>query len=82
MAQTIHMRLARDGDGRPVDSVHVHGYASPEESATAEKLVWHALGRDGSAVPEGLGRIGADERSTPLAITQMVLMHHVLAAGR
>ncbi len=82
MARTIHMRLARDADGRPVDSVHVHGYSNPEESATAEKIVWHALGADGSAVPEALGRIGADARSTPLAITQMVLMHHLLGACR
>lgn len=82
MARTIHMRLARDADGRPVDSVHVHGYASPEDGATAEKMVWHALGRDDTAVPDVLGRIGADERSTPLAITQMLLLHHVLAAGR
>ncbi|TGD84980.1 phosphoribulokinase [Mycolicibacterium sp. CH28] len=82
MARTMHMRLARDADGRPVDSVHVHGYASPEDRATAEKMVWHALGLDGSAPPEALGRIGADERSTPLAITQMLLLHHVLAAAR
>jgi phosphoribulokinase len=76
LSRTMHMRLARDTDGRPVDSVHVHGYASPEDSATVEKIIWHSLGRDGS-VPESLGRIGADERSTPLAVTQMLLLHHL-----
>jgi phosphoribulokinase len=82
VTHTMHMRLARDTDGRPVDSVHVHGYVSPEENARIEKLIWHALGDDDIGVPERLGRVAADERSTPLAITQMILLRHLLDGGR
>jgi phosphoribulokinase len=81
LSRTMHMRLARDNDGRPVDCMHVHGYASPEDSATVEKTSWLSLARDGS-IPESLGRIGADERSTPLAVTQMLLLHHLVASSR
>lgn len=81
LGRTMHMRLARDNDGRPVDSIHVHGYTSPEEAATAEKIMWHALGLDGP-VPDTLGRVGVDERSTPLSVTQMLLLHHLCVASR
>jgi phosphoribulokinase len=77
LTRTIHLRLARDGDGRPVDSLHIHGYTCAEENAAAEKMVWHALGDPRTAIPGGLGVIDSGTRSTPLAITQMILLHHL-----
>lgn len=78
LTRTIHLRLARDTDGRPVDSLHIHGYTSAEENMAAEKMVWHRLGDSRTDVPEWLGVIEPGVRSTPLAITQMVLLHHLL----
>jgi phosphoribulokinase len=77
LTRTIHLRLTRDTDGRPVDSVHIHGYTCAEENAAAEKMVWHALGDPHTDIPENLGIVGSDARSTPLAITQMILLHHL-----
>jgi phosphoribulokinase len=82
VTRTMHLRLARDTDGRPVDSVHIHGYASSEENVRVEKLMWHTLGDNGDDVPECLGQTGADGHSTPLAVTQMVLLHHLLRSTR
>jgi phosphoribulokinase len=79
---TAHLRLTRDTDGRPVDSLHVHGYASREENAIAEKLLWQALGDPSVEVPDVLGETGCGTRSTPLAITQMILLHHLLRGSR
>ena len=77
LTRAIHLRLARDIDGRPVDSLHIHGYTTAEENSAAEKMIWHALGDPRVAIPESLGVINSDTRSTPLAITQMILLHHL-----
>lgn len=83
VTHAMHLRLARDTDGKPVDNIHVHGYASPEDNTRVEKMFWHALGHKDIEAPERLGRIGADvQRSTPLAVTQMLLLHHLLDGGR
>ncbi|KAA0081934.1 phosphoribulokinase [Mycolicibacterium sp. P9-64] len=82
ITHTMHMRLTRDTDGRPVDSVHVHGYSSTEENDRLEKMIWYALCDGDIDVVERLGWISADQRSTPLAIAQMVLLHHLLNDGR
>jgi phosphoribulokinase len=78
LTRTIHLRLARDTDGRPVDSLHIHGYTTAEENAAAEKMVWHALGDPRRAMPDSLGVIDSGTRSSPLAITQMILLHHLV----
>jgi phosphoribulokinase len=82
LTRTAHLRLARDTDGRPVDSLHIHGYTTREENAAAEKIFWHALGDPGNDVPACLGIVGPGVRSTPLAITQMILLHHLLHGPR
>ncbi len=82
LTRTAHLRLARDTDGRPADSLHVHGYTAAEGNAAAEKLIWHALGDPRTDVPKCLGVIGPEARSTPLAITQMILLHHLLHGAR
>ncbi|MGE3286118.1 MAG: phosphoribulokinase [Pseudonocardia sp.] len=82
VSQVMHLRLARDVDGRPVDSLHVHGYVPPEEGAAVVKAMWEAFGDPGSGVPEFLGRIGPDEYSAPLAIIQVLLLHHLLEGAR
>ncbi|MFA1544009.1 phosphoribulokinase [Actinomadura monticuli] len=79
----MHLRLHRDTDGRPVDALHVHGYVSPEESQVVKKAIWERLGpRAGAALPapDALGRLGDAGTSDPLAITQLLLLYHLLDA--
>jgi phosphoribulokinase len=77
----IHLRLARDADGRPVDALHVHGDAAREDSEVVEKAIWSRLGAD-SAPPACLGRTREGQRTEPLAITQLLLVYHLLDAAR
>lgn len=79
----LHLRLHRDDDGRPVDALHVHGYVSPEESQVVKKAIWERLGaRAGAGLPDpdALGRLGDADTSDPLAITQLLLLYHLLDA--
>ncbi len=75
--RTVHVKLIRDDDGRPVDALHVHGHASPEDSHLVEKAIWDSLGGT-DPVPPGLGELRDGQRAEPLAITQLVLLAHLL----
>ena len=77
----IHVKLARDADGRPVDALHVHGDAAREDSIVVEKAIWSRLDVPAEP-PAGLGRIADAERAEPLAITQLLLLYHLLDAAR
>lgn len=41
--QTMHLKLIRDSDGKPVDALHVHGYAPAEDSRVVQKAIWSQL---------------------------------------
>jgi phosphoribulokinase len=75
--RAVHVKLIRDDDGRPVDALHVHGHASPEDSRLVEKTIWDSLGGE-KPIPQGLGELSDGQRSEPLAITQLVLLAHLL----
>lgn len=74
--RALHLKLLRDTDGRPVDALHVHGYAGAEEAGVVVKAIWESLGID-APVPAGLGRFG-EGVSQPLAITQLLLLYHLV----
>ena len=78
---TMHVKMLRDTDGRPVDALHVHGHAPPEESMMLKKAIWAVLGPD-SEMPTALGRYGDGATSDPLAITQLLLLYHMLEEER
>jgi len=80
--RAIHLTLRRDEDSRPVDALHIHGYAPPEESRVVQKAIWSRLGVDAGDPPETLGDLGAGQRSEPLAITQLLLLYHLLDVSR
>lgn len=80
--QAIHLALQRDEHGRPVDALYVHGDAPREESRAVENAIWSSLVGERGAAPSTLGAIGDDRRSEPLAITQLMLLYHLLDAGR
>ena len=77
----MHLKLTRDEDGRPVDALHVHGYVPREDSQLLEKAIWSGLG-PATEVPAFLGELDAAQRSEPLAITQLLLLYHLLEAAR
>jgi len=79
--RTVHLKLIRDGDGRPVDALHVHGHAPREDSRIVEKAIWEQLSFDhGTAPPDTLGEYAAGKRSEALAIAQLLLLWHLLEA--
>jgi phosphoribulokinase len=78
---SMHLKLTRDEDGRPVDALHVHGYAPREDSRMIEKAIWAGLGA-GTELPGFLGELDGGQRSEPLAITQLLLLYHLIEAAR
>jgi len=76
--RAMHLKMARDAGGNPVDALHVHGHAPPEETEVAKKLLWESLGRE-SDVPDSLGKLSESARSEPLALTQLVMLYYMLA---
>jgi phosphoribulokinase len=79
--RTVHLKLIRDADGRPVDALHIHGYAPREDARIVEKAIWEQLTADhGTAMPETLGSGVDGGRSEPLAIAQLLLVWHLLEA--
>ncbi|HTJ75925.1 MAG TPA: phosphoribulokinase [Acidimicrobiales bacterium] len=77
--QGMHLKLRRDDDGKPVDSVHIHSYANREDTRKVEQAIWDELGVH-EPVPESLGRIDPETRDEPLALTQLILLYHLIQA--
>ncbi len=77
--EAMHLTLIRDDDGKPVDAVHIHSYAEPELAKKVETAIWDELGVD-APVPESLGRLDSEERDEPLALTQLILLYHLVQA--
>ncbi|PLS75704.1 MAG: phosphoribulokinase, partial [Actinobacteria bacterium] len=77
--EAMHLQLRRDADGKPVDSVHIHSYADRKDTKKVEQAIWDELGID-EPVPETLGMIDPDTRDEPLALTQLILLYHLIQA--
>ena len=76
--EAMHLKLLRDDDGKPVDALHVHSYASEDATLKAEEELWSLM-----EVPEPLSdQLGLIEgvRDGPLAITQLILLYHLIQA--
>ena len=73
----MNLTIIRDSDGTPVDCLQVHGHAGGEELQLLQKAIWTGVS-DRREMPAGLGRLGPDERSEPLAVTQLLLLYHLL----
>lgn len=78
---SMHLKLTRDSGGRPVDALHVHGYAPREDTQLLEKAIWSGLGST-TELPSVLGDLGEGKRSEPLAVTQLLLLHHLIESAR
>lgn len=73
----IHIKMMRDDD-RPVDALHVHGYAPRVETDQVEKRIWDHIGLE-QEMPPDLGALGPGKRSAPLAVSQLILLSHLLS---
>jgi phosphoribulokinase len=60
-----------------VDVVHVHGHATQEDSAIVQKAIWDSIGHE-DPLADSLGAIKPAVRSEPLAVTQLILLYHLL----
>ncbi|MDQ3681097.1 MAG: phosphoribulokinase [Actinomycetota bacterium] len=76
--EAMHLKLTRDDDGKPVDALHIHSYAPREMTRQVEEAIWSELGVD-EPLPDTLGMIDG-ERDEPLAITQLILLYHLIQA--
>jgi phosphoribulokinase len=77
--KAAHLKLLRDEDGKPVDALHVHAYAKQTLTDQVERSLWREL-QEPEPLPSGLGRIGAEGRSEPLAVVQLLLLFHLFQA--
>jgi phosphoribulokinase len=75
--EAAHIKLIRDQDGKPVDALHVHGHAPEAVTRIVEEKLWEHIGLPGE-IPDSLGRISPNERSAPLAVAQLILLHHMI----
>lgn len=74
--RAMHLKLMRD-NGRPVDALHIHGYAPPEESSVVAKAIWDALGV-AEPMPASLGLLEDGTRNEPVRLVQLILLYHLL----
>jgi phosphoribulokinase len=76
--QAMHLKLMRDEDAKPVDAVHIHSYAETAITRRVEQAIWDELGTK-EPLPDSLGMI-EDARDEPLALTQLILLYHLIQA--
>ncbi len=78
--EAMHLKMVRDENNRPVDALHIHGYADPDVTKRVEKAIWkEVMGSEGGERPmPTLGEIGDGPRLEPLALSQLLLLHHML----
>jgi phosphoribulokinase len=77
----LHLKLMRDEDGKPVDALHVHAYASRDTTHRVEEAIWAQLGID-DGLPGSLGAVDSELRSEPLAVVQLILLYHLMLGRR
>jgi phosphoribulokinase len=75
--EAIHLKLIRDDDGKPVDALHVHAYATRETTRRVEEAIWGSLGI-ADDLPDCLGVVEPGVRSEPLGVVQLILLYHLL----
>ncbi len=79
--QAMHLKLIRDDDGKPVDALHIHNYASFETANKVAEAIWAELGVT-EPLPDTLGEIEPGNVSPALGLTQLIIMFHLFQAQR
>lgn len=78
------LELARDIDGRPVDSLNITGDISPAQAEEMEHYLWGLTPSKGEKRPpigQYQDETNATRHSPPLALSQLVVTHYLLNAA-
>jgi phosphoribulokinase len=78
----LHLELARDTDGKPVDLLEIHGDIASTRAERLEELLW-SLVPEASHLRGNVGAFDAGSRqiSHPLALTQLLIAYHMVKAA-
>jgi len=79
----LHLELARDRDGKPVDVLEINGNISDSRAERIEDLLWNLIPEAGH-LRDQVGRIdvaNGARRSHPLALTQLLVGYHAVKAA-
>jgi phosphoribulokinase len=74
----MHLKLTRD-EGKPVDALHIHAYGDARMTADVEQAIWGRLDVQ-ERLPPVLGMFEDGRHDEPMALTQLILLYHLLAA--
>jgi phosphoribulokinase len=78
----LHLELARDRDGKPVDVLEINGNISDQRAERIEDLLWNLIPEAGH-LRDQVGRIDLANgaKSHPLALTQLLVGYHAVKAA-
>jgi phosphoribulokinase len=79
----LHLELARDRDGKPVDVLEISGNISDKRAERIEDLLWNLIPEAGH-LRDQVGRIdmaNGARKSHPLALTQLLVGYHAVKAA-
>lgn len=79
----LHLELARDRDGKPVDVLEINGTISDQRAERIQDLLWNLIPEAGH-LRDQVGRIdvaNGAHRSHPLALTQLLVSYHAVKAA-
>ena len=82
----LHLELARDRDGKPVDVLEINGNISDKRAERIEDLLWNLIPEAGhlrgqiGCIDVANGANGAS-KSHPLALTQLLVGYHAVKAA-
>ena len=79
----LHLEMARDSDGKPVDMLKIDGSITDKRAERIEDLLWTLLPEAGH-LRDQVGRYDAESGesiSHPLALTQLIVAFHMVKAA-
>ncbi len=80
----LHLELARDSDGKPVDVLEIDGSISDRRAERLEELLWGLI-PEASHLRNNVGAYDDRENrramSHPLALTQLLVAYHMVKAA-
>jgi len=79
----LHLELARDRDGKPVDVLEINGNISDKRAEGIEDLLWNLIPEAGH-LRDQVGQIdvaNGARKSHPLALSQLLVGYHAVKAA-
>ena len=78
----LHLELARDTDGKPVDVLEIHGDIPKGKAERLGNLLWSLI-PEASHLRANVGALesGGPKMSHPLALTQLLIAYYMVKAA-